>query len=63
MYLILADKQNWHDNICGLNLDLIAVSSSESPAFEHCKNGVSKHTVSQVSDRCPLGYLFYKLYT
>ena len=37
-----SDKQNWH-NISCLNLDLIAVSSSESPAFEHCKYGVSKH--------------------
>ena len=45
-----SDKQNWHNILC-LNLDMIAVSSSESPAFEHCKYGVCKHYAgSQVSD-------------
>ena len=35
-HFILADKQNCHNILC-LSLGLIAVSSSELPAFEQCK--------------------------
>ena len=36
IFLMLADKQNWHNILC-LNSGLIAVISSKLPAFEHCK--------------------------
>ena len=37
IYLLLADKQNWHNSLC-LNLDLVVVSRSESSVYEHnCK--------------------------
>ena len=52
IFLILADNQNWNN-----------ILSEYIP--DHCfkfsiiNYGVSKHAGSQVSDRCPLSYLFY----
>ena len=55
LFLLLADKQNWHNILC-LNLGLIAACFKFRVTFEHCKLAGTR-----VSDRCLLGYLFMRV--
>ena len=59
IFLILVDYlKTWYNILC-LNLGLMAVSSSELQPLSIIKYGVSTYYAgSQVSDSCPLGYLF-----